>query len=686
MLLRTPATAVAATLAFAAAASAQLIPIYSFAQSTGVYTPITGGTLLAAGTGTSGAASIDDVTFTVALPFTFTFNNVAHTTVQVQSNGHVAFGTLTTNTYTPLSSTVANAGYVAAIAGDLQGGWNFIGTRTSGSPVITGVSNLGPVQVGDFLSGTGIPTGATVVSISGSDITMSANATSSSATAGINAVGPWTQMRWDVQGTSPNQVFIAQWQNFKRFGTTTTSTQHLRLNFQIRLHENGNVECVYGDCSPGLSTSTGTLQVGLRGPTNVFATNINNRLNVKGTSDWATSAPGTTNSSGQVFNNVAPANVIPTGLTYQWTAPPSGVIAENTTLGAGCGAAGFNSFYEVYADAALASAALSGNALSLNPTPGGYVGTWLPTVANALFVAPTAAATTLPVGDDSVVTVTPSIPLSTPFGPFATLQVSGNGIIGFGATPIMDYPGTNAYTPTAGGFLNSALGGFYAWHDYNASETGSGPVVSEEIGGTLYVTYNGVENYPTGLVNRSTLQFQLDLATGVTRIVWVSVDNNTTSTFGSAHLVGVSAPGASRDPGAVNLATAALVTTPEFGSLALAASNRPIQGPAASTWDLVLSNVQPTAVIGVDLFGISDPGILDLGLFGAAQAGCQLRASLEVANAWLASGATHNYSLTIPPSPSLNNFEIYTQSAVLGNGSAADNSTSNGIKGKVGNL
>jgi hypothetical protein len=472
-----------------------------------------------------------------------------------------------------------------------------------------------------------------------------------------------------------------QWSNFRPYNTTVSQ----RLNFQVRLGEGGVIRCSYGDCSPGTSTSTTARQVGLRGPTNAFPANVNNRLSVKGSSDWATSLPGTANTSAQPFNNVTPANVIPVGLDYSWS-PPVGVVATNTTLGTGCGAAGFNSFYANYADAALASAALSGNALSLNPTPGGYVGTWLPTAANALFVAPTAAATTLGVGDDGVVNVTPSIPLSTPFGPFATLQVSGNGIIGFGATPVMDYPGTNSFTPTAGGFLNSTLGGFYAWHDYNASEVGSGPVVSEEVGGTLYVTYNGVENYPTTVVNTGTLQFQLDLATGVTRIVWVSVDNNTTSTFGSAHLVGVSAPGASRDPGSVDLATAALVTTPEFNSLALTASNRPVQGAAASTWDLVLSNVQPTAVIGVDIFGISDPGILDLGLFGLGQAGCQLRANLDVVNAWLASGSTHNYSLTIPPSPSLNNFVIFTQSAILGNGSSSDNTTSNGIQGTVGNL
>jgi hypothetical protein len=684
MLLRSPALAVAATLAFAAAASAQVGTFYTFSQSVGTYVPVTGGTIISTATS---ANTLDDNTFAVTLPFAFTYDSAPQTQIQVNTNGWIAFGGTSpgTTNYSPLSSTAVTPGFVAAFGRDLQGGFTFASTRTLGSNQVTAVSSNGPIQIGDVLVGAGIPAGTTVTAIAGNTLTMSANATATSTGTAVTAYGPWSDMRWDVQGTAPNRVFIAQWSNFKRFGTTLTTVQNMFLNFQVRLNENGTIETVYGDCTPGVTTLTTINQVGLRGPTNAFPANVNARLNVKGTSDWATSTPATANTSGQVFNNVAPANVIPNGLTYTW-APPVGVVATNTTLGTGCGAAGFNSFYANYADAALASAALSGNALSLNPTTGGYVGTWLPTAANALFVAPTAAATTLGVGDDGVVNVTPSIPLSTPFGPFATLQVSGNGIIGFGATPVMDYPGTNSFTPTAGGFLNSTLGGFYAWHDYNASEVGSGPVVSEEVGGTLYVTYNGVENYPTTVVNTGTLQFQLDLATGVTRIVWVSVDNNTTSTFGSAHLVGVSAPGASRDPGSVDLATAALVTTPEFNSLALTASNRPVQGAAASTWDLVLSNVQPTAVIGVDIFGISDPGILDLGLFGLGQAGCQLRANLDVANAWLASGSTHNYSLTIPPSPSLNNFVIFTQSAILGNGSSSDNTTSNGIQGTVGNL
>lgn len=679
MLLRTSSATIAATLAFAAAASAQVGTFYTFSQSVGTYVPVTGGTIISTASTTN---TLDDNTFAVTLPFAVTFDNATYTQIQVQTNGHIAFGSTSPGTqYSPLSSTAAVPGFVSAFGGDLQGGYATAADRTLGSNVLTNVVAVGPISVGDTIAGTGIAAGTTVTAVAGNTITISTNATTTGTLGAITCYGPWSDMRWDVQGTAPNREVVVQWSNFRPWNTTASQ----RLNFQVRLGEGGAIRCSYGDCSPGTSTTTAARQVGLRGPTNAFPANVNNRLSVKGSSDWATSLPGTANTSGQPFNNVTPANVIPVGLDYSWS-PPVGVVATNTTLGTGCGAAGFNSFYASYADAALASAALTGNALSLNPTATGYVGTWLPTAASALFVTPTAAATTLAVGDDGVVAVTPSIPLSTPYGPQGTLQVSGNGIIGFGAG-VMDYPGTFSYTPTAAGFLNSTLGGFYAWHDYNSAETGSGPVLREEIGGTLYITYNGVENYsfPVAL-NPSTLQFQLDLATGIARIVWVSVDANTTSTFGSAHLVGVSAPGSSRDPGSADLATAALVTTQEFAALALAATNRPVQAAAPSAWNLQLSNVQPSAVVGVDIFGVTDPNIPDLGLFGLGQAGCQLRANLDVVNAWLASGSTHNYSLTIPPTPVLTNVVIFTQSAVLGNGNTADNTTSNGIRGLIGNL
>ncbi len=686
MLIRGCAAVAAALVASSTHAVAQVGISYNFSQTIGTYTPITGGTLL--GTATS-ANPLDDVTFSVTLPFAFPYDGATHTQVQVQTNGHLWFGPNPAlgNIYAPLSSTAAAPGFVAACGRDLQGGYVCSGNRTTGSNLITNVSAIGPLQVGDEVAGGGIPAGTTIAAITGNTIHLSAAATTTVTGGSVTAYGPWSDMRWESQGVAPSREFVVQWSNFRRYGSTLSTNDGTALNFQIRLRENGEIRCAYGACSPGVAgvSTTARHHVGLRGPNATLPLNVNGRFNAKGVNDdWSQSAPPPANVLGLLFNSVAPANVIANGLTYVWT-PSANVVATNTTLGTGCGAAGFNSLYATYADAAMAATALTGNALAFTPTASGYTGTWLPNTAVVLFQQPTAAAVQLATNDDDVVAVTPSTPLVTPFGAMATLQVSGNGIIGFGAGA-MDYPGTASFTPTPAALLDGALGGFYAWHDFNASEAGSGPVVSEEIGGTLYITFNGVENYPDGIANPSTLQFQFDLATGAARIVWLGVDSNTASPFGSAHVVGVSAPGVSRDPGPVDFATDPLLTSTEFPALALTAGNRPVQTATASAWNLLLSNVPPTAALGVDVFGLADPNLLDLSLFGLGQAGCQLRASLDVVNAWVASGPTHAYALTIPPSPALNNFAIFTQAAVLGAGSATDNATSNGIRGLIGNL
>ena len=362
------------------------------------------------------------------------------------------------------------------------------------------------------------------------------------------------------------------------------------------------------------------------------------------------------------------------------------VLATNTTTGAGC-VASFNSFYESFATATPAAAALSGNTLQLIPTSTGYQGVWLPGTATAFFVTPVAGVP-LATADDGVVTyaiTTGSFP--TAQGPQTSLLVSGNGIVAWGGAAL-DYPGTNSYTPTAAGFLNSTLGGLYAWHDYNVAEAGSGQILAEEVAGVLYITFNGVESYSTpAAVNPSTLQFQLDLASGVVRMVFVSIDSDATSAFGSGHLIGVSSPGTSANPGSIALATASaaqlLTQNPEVLPLALAATSRPVIG---TNWNLTTSNVPATGLIGVDVFGIADPGINDLFFLGAP--GCGLRASLDATSAWFVAGATHTYSLAIPNSPSLVNLNLYTTSAVfqVPPVNAFGAITSNGIQGKVGDF
>ena len=297
-----------------------------FSQSQGTYTPITGGTLVAETTGVTGVLSMDDLFYPQTIPFNFNFDGVPYTSLNISSNGFVTFGATapTTGTppataiYNPLNATTAYAGAISAFGRDLQGSYTTAMTRTLGSNTVT-VSNVGPITVGSLLgdSSAGFANGTTVTAISGNTLTLSNAATTAGVNTGTAFFGNWSNIRVETLGTAPTQIYVIQFQNFKRFGTTLGTAQDMILNFQIRLHQAGNkIEVVYGNCTPGLSTTTTVNIVGLRGPNNTFATNVNNRLVTKNVNDWATSAAGTANTSGLVFNNVAPANVIPSGLTY----------------------------------------------------------------------------------------------------------------------------------------------------------------------------------------------------------------------------------------------------------------------------------------------------------------------------------------------------------------------------------
>ena len=365
---------------------------------------------------------------------------------------------------------------------------------------------------------------------------------------------------------------------------------------------------------------------------------------------------------------------------------PAGTLANNTVLGQGCAAA-YNSFYASLPTAAAASAALQGGTLVLAPHAAGYQGAWLPGTANAFF-APPVAPTVLACGDDGVVALPiGSGELPTPQGPQSQLLVSGNGIVAWGGAAI-DHPGTTSYAPSPAGMLDSALGGVYAWHDYNASEPGSGAIVAHEAYGVLYVTWNGVESYAVPETsNPSTLQFQFELATGVIRIVFVHVDGNATSSFGSSYLVGVTAPGPSANAGSLAFAAAtpAQLRTqdPEVLPLALSGRTRPITGAA---WDLRLANVPANATVGLDVVGLNDPALPDRYFFGAP--GCGLRASPDVLVAWPVTGATRTFSLSIPNSPAVVNLHVYATSLVFQQPAtnALGAITSNGVRGRVGDL
>ncbi|MEI6312383.1 MAG: fibronectin type III domain-containing protein [Bacteroidota bacterium] len=111
---------------------------YSFSQTTGTYTPITGGTLLSAV-----SVSNDDNTYAaVPIGFTFNYNGTNYTTIGVNSNGYVALGGTAPSSFYDGTSiqNVVNACHV--FSEDLMGGATgceiqYITTGTSGSRIFT---------------------------------------------------------------------------------------------------------------------------------------------------------------------------------------------------------------------------------------------------------------------------------------------------------------------------------------------------------------------------------------------------------------------------------------------------------------------------------------------------------------------------------------------------------------------
>lgn len=247
------------------------VSTYTFAQSAGTFTPITG-TVLGAATANTTTANLNSNVFPVTLPFNFVFNGTSYGSLNVSTNGFVSFGATApgTTVTSPLSSATNTAydGAISAFGRDISSFFDVNG--------ITG------------------------------------------------------NISWETLGTAPNREVVIQWRNFRPNSSTSATTVY-SFSFQIRLHETSNViDMVYdaGSYLVGSSNVSGTVQVGLRGSSNA---DFINRLNST-TLEFINSTQGTANSSSQSFhtNNTTPG-MPSAGLTYTWT-PPSCWAAQNLAL------------------------------------------------------------------------------------------------------------------------------------------------------------------------------------------------------------------------------------------------------------------------------------------------------------------------------------------------------------------
>jgi hypothetical protein len=437
---------------------------------------------------------------------------------------------------------------------------------------------------------------------------------------------------------------------------------------QCQLHENGLCEFFYSGTSNVLGGAPATV----------------GRSPGGGASDPGSSnlSAGPTTTGDTVYEQFATGTFDLAGYTVQFTPllPGNGVsvlpcpVGAHTAFGAGCYG---DSWYQLFAAAPAAWLALEGHSVTLQPTGSGYVAQFHPGGA-AAFVPPTAA-TDLPRSDDGEelldLTANAMPNLTVPGGSVSTLWVHMNGIVSTGPgnddgawnTP------ANDWVPTAS-FRNAPVTAFWAWHDWDASDLTGNPVRwhYDSSLGTLYVTWDGVENWSNPPAsNPGTFQFQFELATGRVRLLWVTVDQDTSSPYGSGHLVGYSPGGPSADPGSLPIGFVGGTTTIDgYRALILRASPQPLLvGGGSNAITYTVENVPDYAPpaqqrLGVLFFSVGAVPGVDLDLVGAP--GCQAYiASLDVALPIVGSGSTTQAMTVTYPAPLFVGLTFYIQAVGL---------------------
>jgi hypothetical protein len=388
-----------------------------------------------------------------------------------------------------------------------------------------------------------------------------------------------------------------EWRSVFSFGVPTSE-----FNLAMTLSVTGQVQFDYGTGVTNNSTFGGVSDNGIVG---MFAGGT-----LPASLDLSTTGASVDNNT---FENFVVANtfdmannrllMIPSapGWSYVLLGPSAG-CASATSFGAGCGGA-LSSIYERFLT--TPSIDLSNRSIRMFNNGSGYG--VLPN-AGTPFLAPSASAINLGLGDDTEGIVTLSAPFSFPGGTTTSLTVGSNGHV---ATASNGAAGD--YTPTEGEFLGWTNPTWAVWRDFICNASGN--VKFEEVGGVAYITWDNVIGYQgtTPGTTPSTFQFQFYLASGDVAFVFQSMDTVSINGFAGAEgwIVGYSGPGAGLDPGSVDLSTSSLIAINgfDFPSLALANNGLPTVGNAA--FGYTVSYVQPLLPLAFVFFGTAavNPGI-----------------------------------------------------------------------------
>ncbi|MBL7964711.1 MAG: T9SS type A sorting domain-containing protein [Flavobacteriales bacterium] len=294
---------------------AQTVSTYTFAQTSGTYNNLTGGTVLVNG-------DFDNSVYTVSLPTAFPFAGTYYNTMYVSTNGFLTFGSAPTSTnYSPLSSSEGYAGAISAFGADIEDAQN--GTRevrwnTVGNEVV--------VQWRDVRR-----------NITGSSEQFSAQARMNTATGVItmryfvqNGANSSTSFQPQVGLRGPNNTFSTNVNN-RRVGTgsetwatslagnANNNTMRFTSSFPAREPADGQTYTFTPPCLPPTTANAGNAQSICNG----LSASLSANVPAIGSGSWSVvSGPSTSN--GQ-FSNTAAANsqFTPAGgagtYTLRWT-------------------------------------------------------------------------------------------------------------------------------------------------------------------------------------------------------------------------------------------------------------------------------------------------------------------------------------------------------------------------------
>jgi hypothetical protein len=251
---------------------------YTFSETTGTYTAITGGTQLVTTTSGATAYDTDGSYFTLAVGNQFTFNNTVITSVNMTADGAL---------------------------------WMNVGSTTTGNGTTGAISSA--------IAATGI------ICAMNMDLRSTAIA------------GQVYERRWQDNGTE----VIFQWQNCARYSTTTPFVLNERFSFQIRINKStGVVRIVYGNMTTIVASNTYRPMVGLRGSVNTDYNNRRLTASIPdATPNWGApngTTTGTSNAHTVRFTSAASCFPV-SGLTFVWTPtppppPPSNDACSGATL------------------------------------------------------------------------------------------------------------------------------------------------------------------------------------------------------------------------------------------------------------------------------------------------------------------------------------------------------------------